>query len=262
MEWQEGELDANGVRIHYYRRGVGRALVLAHGMTDNGKCWSRLATVLEDRFDIVAYDARYHGLSEAPAAGGFGGGEDLVAVVTALGLEKPALLGHSMGAATVAQAAGLRPELFSCVILEDPPWRDDWSAIRQQPQTPAPDWRALSIEQIVAAGRAQSPLWHPDEFPAWAESKRQFRGPADWRARAIPGIVDWRETVAAIGVPALLLRGGSSERGAIVSAEIAAEAQRLNSRVQTACFAQAGHNVRREAFAPYAAAVSSFLARY
>ena len=61
MEWQEGELDANGVRIHYYRRGVGRALVLAHGMTDNGKCWSRLATVLEDRFDIVAYDARYHG---------------------------------------------------------------------------------------------------------------------------------------------------------------------------------------------------------
>ena len=114
----------------------------------------------------------------------------------------------------------------------------------------------------VAAGRVQSPLWHPDEFPAWAESKRQFRGPADWRARAIPGIVDWRETVAAIGVPALLLRGGSSERGAIVSAEIAAEAQRLNSRVQTACFAQAGHNVRREAFAPYVAAVSSFLARY
>ena len=190
------------------------------------------------------------------------GGEDLVAVVTALGLEKPALLGHSMGAATVAHAAGLRPELFSCVILEDPPWRDDWSAIRQQPQTPAPDWQALSIEQIGAAGRAQSPLWHPDEFPAWAESKRQFRGPADWRARAIPGIVDWRETVAAIGVPALLLRGGSSERGAIVSAEIAAEAQRLNSRVQTACFAQAGHNVRREAFAPYVAAVSSFLARY
>ena len=41
MEWQEGELDANGVRIHYYRRGVGRVLVLAHGMTDNGKCWSR-----------------------------------------------------------------------------------------------------------------------------------------------------------------------------------------------------------------------------
>ena len=53
MEWQDGELDAGGVRIHYYRRGTGRPLVLAHGMSDNGKCWTRLATVLDDRYDII-----------------------------------------------------------------------------------------------------------------------------------------------------------------------------------------------------------------
>lgn len=262
MEWQDGELDAGGVRIHYYRRGTGRPLVLAHGMSDNGKCWTRLATVLQDRYDIIAYDARYHGLSEAPAAGGFGGGDDLIAVVTALGLKAPALLGHSMGAATVAHAAGLRPELFSCAILEDPPWRDDWSALRQQAQAEPPNWQALPVDQIIEAGRKQSPAWHVDEFPAWAESKRQFRGPADWRSRPLPGITNWRETVGAIGVPTLLLRGGSSARGAIVSAEVAAAACRLNPRVETACFAQAGHNVRREAFAPYVAAVSSFLARH
>jgi pimeloyl-ACP methyl ester carboxylesterase len=76
------------------------------------------------------------------------------------------------------------------------------------------------------------------------------------------GISDWKETVASIGVPTLLIRGGNRERGAIVTDEVAAEAQRLNRKVESVCFAQAGHNIRREAFAPYVAAVTAFLARH
>lgn len=257
MAWTEGDLDIDGVNIHYYRRGRGTPLVLAHGMSDNGKCWGRVATVLEDRYDVVAYDARLHGKSGG-AEGVFAGGEDLVAVVEALGLVKPALLGHSMGAATVAHAAGLRPELFRCAILEDPPWRESWEGVARPP---AVDWQSLSEEQIIAAGKAQGLGWHDDEYPAWAESKRQYRPPADFGVARMRGITNWKEVVAAIGVPTLLIRGGNKQRGRIVTGEVAAEAHRLNSKIECTCFAGAGHNIRREAFPEYVAAVSAFLGR-
>src|SRR5688572_14727483 len=137
MDWQEGDIDLDGVRIHYYRRGTGRPLVLAHGASDNGRCWERVAQALEGEYDIVAYDARYHGLSDAPEGGSLAGGEDLVAMVQALGLERPAIMGHSMGARTVAQAAGTNPELFRCAVLEDPPWRDE---------TPAQPSRTIGLD--------------------------------------------------------------------------------------------------------------------
>ena len=75
-------------------------------------------------------------------------------------------------------------------------------------------------------------------------------------------IEDWRPRAEGIGVPTLLIRGGNAARGAIVNNDVAAEAQRLNPKIETVCFAQAGHNIRREAFAPYVAAVTAFLARY
>lgn len=259
MAWSEGEISVDGVRIHYYRRGSGQSLVMAHGMSDNGRCWERVATVLEDRYDIVSYDARYHGKSDAPEDGSMAGGADLVSLVEALQLEKAAMLGHSMGGASVAQAAGLRPELFRCAILEDPPWRTSWENV---PQRESPDWQSLTDEQIIAGGKAQGLAWHDDEYRAWAESKRQFRLPADWRSRRMPGITDWRETASAIGVPTLLIRGGNTARGAIVDDHVAREAQKLNPFIESVCFAQAGHNVRREAFPPFVAAVTAFLARH
>ena len=47
MSWSEGDVDADGLTIHYTRTGDGDqpALVLAHGFSDNGLCWRRVAEV-------------------------------------------------------------------------------------------------------------------------------------------------------------------------------------------------------------------------
>ena len=92
MSWQQGDLDLGGVRIHYYRRGSGRPLVLAHGMSDSGECWTRVAEALESDFDIVAYDARFHGLSDATPGVPFGRGGDLLGVIDGLGLVERIIL--------------------------------------------------------------------------------------------------------------------------------------------------------------------------
>ena len=260
MEWTEGDVQVNGVQLHYYRGGTGTPVVLAHGFSDNGKCWERVATVLDDRYDVIAYDARYHGKSDAPGDGSMGDGADLVGLVEALELEKPAAVGHSMGAGTVAQAVGMRPELFRCAVLEDPAWRDDWPNQANRPQPPK--WNEMPLEQAIELGKQQSPHWNDAEFPAWAESKQQMRIPVDWATRRPMALGNWRERVAAIGVPTLLIRGGNVQRGRIVDDATAAAAQEMNARIESVCLAQAGHNIRREAFPEYVAAVNAFLGRH
>ena len=199
--------------------------------------------------------------SPTPEGGTFSMGADLAGLVEALELEKPAVIGHSMGGMSAAEAVGLKPELFCCAILEDPPWRDSMPQQIAGVGAPA-DRNKLTVEEIAAAGKLQSPTWHEDEFPAWAESKLQLRVPEDWRARRASGLGQWRETANAIGVPTLLVRGGNAARGRIVDDAVAAEAQQLNSRIECVCLAKAGHNIRREAFREFVAAVNAFLARH
>jgi pimeloyl-ACP methyl ester carboxylesterase len=89
-----------------------------------------------------------------------------------------------------------------------------------------------------------------------------MRIPPDWATRRPLMLGNWHERATAIGVPTLLIRGGNVARGRIVDDATAMEAQRLNPRIETVCFAKAGHNIRREAFAPFVSAVNAFLARH
>jgi len=69
-EWVEGAVIANGVRLHYHRTGGDKpALVIAHGVTDTGMTWSRVARALEQDYDVIMYDRRGHGLSGKPETG-------------------------------------------------------------------------------------------------------------------------------------------------------------------------------------------------
>src|SRR5439155_24925376 len=123
--WSEGNVQANGITIHYHRTGGNNkpSIVLLHGVTDSGLCWSRVAHDLEGSYDVVMTDARGHGRSGGIATG-FSTtilADDAAAAIRALGLEKPYLFGHSMGARTAATFAATHPDLVRAIALEDPP---------------------------------------------------------------------------------------------------------------------------------------------
>lgn len=139
--WTTGTVAANGIDLHYYRTGDGPPIVLAHGMYDDGRRWIPLGTALADEYEVIAYDARGHGGSDAPEAG-YGIDDrvaDLAGLVEGLALAEPVLVGHSMGGATVAWAGAERPELPRGVVLEDP------ARFRETP--------AVSVAEAREAGR-------------------------------------------------------------------------------------------------------------
>jgi pimeloyl-ACP methyl ester carboxylesterase len=99
---------ADGVVIRYDVRGAGdTALVLVHGWANTRAVWGVHPETLARRHRVVALDLAGHGRSGADRAdwtmGAFG--EDIVAVVDQLGLERVVLVGFSMGAAAVLEAA-------------------------------------------------------------------------------------------------------------------------------------------------------------
>lgn len=56
--WTDGYVMANGIRIHYWRTGGDQpVLVMAHGSSDDGLCWTNLAKELEADYDIIMADA-------------------------------------------------------------------------------------------------------------------------------------------------------------------------------------------------------------
>jgi N-formylmaleamate deformylase len=267
-EWQGGDVVANGIKVHYHRTGGGRPpLVLSHGATDNGLCWRRLARALELDFDVVMPDARGHGLSDAPAHG-YGSAEraaDLAAFIRALGLRRPAVGGHSMGAATTLRLVADHPDLASCAILEDPGFRDappseaDQAARAARMREQAEARRGASRQALIDQCRADNPSWAEEELGPWAEAKQQvslsFAGGLRLGERP-----DWRELLPRVSCPILLITA-DPERGGIVTPEIAAEAARLAPNLEVVRLGGAGHNVRREQFEGYLGAVRAFLAR-
>jgi pimeloyl-ACP methyl ester carboxylesterase len=263
-EWREGSLAVNGVDIHYYRsEEEGRPpMVLAHGFSDSGLCWERVARRLEDSFDIIMPDARNHGMSGRAVAGEGDLAKDLAGLIEGLSLDRPVLIGHSMGAATVAELAGRFPGLPSRIVLEDPPWMAvagdeevaEAEARREGFREYIKTMSRMSEKEIIESGKQLSPSWHDDEFPAWAASKKQVCD----EAMAGVGLRDWRAVASAIRCPALLVHADTS-LGGIVGEDVASEACRLNQDISAQHVAGAGHNIRRERFDEFVSAIQAFL---
>lgn len=266
--WSQNDIEVNGIRLHYTRTGNGRkpAIVLAHGFSDSGMCWLPVAKELEAEYDVILPDARGHGRSARVQSGeNIDAVADLAGLITALGLEKPVLGGHSMGGGVSAQTAACHPELIRALILEDPAWFNpqppkDPNAKEEPRPNPFADFltkvKDLPLEEVMAKCRQDSPTWPEIELRPWAESKKQF-DPTFLQVR-MPFRTDWREVAKALPCPTLLISADST-RGGIITPEIAAEAIEINKNIRVANITGAGHNVRRENFSAFMTAVNTFL---
>lgn len=103
--------------------GRGPDLVLAHATGLHGMVWEPVVAGLTDHFRCVSFDERGHGDSTRPPDGSFhwsGFASDVLAVVDALGLERPCGAGHSCGGAALLLAEEARPGTFRSLWCFEP----------------------------------------------------------------------------------------------------------------------------------------------
>lgn len=102
----------NGTKIAYRVHGAGEVtLLFVHGAFINQTYWADQIDFFRDRFKIVTLDLAKHGESTSDRAdwGVESFGTDIVEVIKQLELQKVILIGHSLGAAAILEAASAYP---------------------------------------------------------------------------------------------------------------------------------------------------------
>lgn len=110
----------NGIRLSYVELGdpKGEPLLLLHGYTDSSRSWSLTAPHLSE-YRLLIPDQRGHGGSDAPACcyGSTQFADDARLFLDALGIQRAAVAGHSLGSMVAISLAADYPERVSRMIL-------------------------------------------------------------------------------------------------------------------------------------------------
>ncbi len=264
--WKDGYVLTNGIRLHYWRTGgSGKVpLVLAHGSSDDGLCWTNLAKELESGFDIVMIDARGHGLSDPPKPGDPVDvqADDLAGLIRELKLDRPIVMGHSMGSFATAAFAAKYPDVPRAVVLEDP-------NLANRPAAPAgagadPQARRaallarnnLSEAELVAECMANTPQWGRSECEIWAPSKRRHH-PDTALGSGLGARPPMSDLFARITAPTLILKADAQGEVRRRNEEVAA----ILKRGEIVHIEGAAHNVRRDQKERTLAVLRPFLAK-
>ena len=171
-------IEVDGTRLHYLDEGEGQPIVLVHGLAAQ---MQHLTYALRDRlrgkYRVIfvdrpgaGYSARKPGASaRLPAQG-----DMVAALIRELGLERPLVVGHSLGGAVSLAAALDHPECVGALALVAPltHLQVDVPAALQRLAVPSPVMRqivawTLAVPLTIYGGPASlATVFSPDPVPA------------------------------------------------------------------------------------------------
>lgn len=114
--WQ---VELHGHRVIYRIVGSGPPVVLIHGMVNSSRHWESVALKLADSYTVIAPDLIGHGDSATPR-GDYSLGAHAASIrdlLTAIGVERATILGHSLGGGVAMQFFYQFPQRTERLVL-------------------------------------------------------------------------------------------------------------------------------------------------
>jgi N-formylmaleamate deformylase len=165
---------ANGIRHHYLEFHTdprAPAILLLPGITSPAITWSFVAEPLAATHRVFVLDIRGRGLSESRPGLGYSVDDyaaDARGVIEGLGLERPTVIGHSMGARIAARLGATAPQLASKLVLVDPP-------LSGPGRPPYPTPLSNYLNAIEAASRGATVEEFRRFTPTWTDEQIALR---------------------------------------------------------------------------------------
>lgn len=196
---KSGYAPVNGVEVFYAVYGEGAPMVLLHGGLMSGNSFVPILDQLTESHQVVTIDLQGHGHTlpfdrpmsfEAMA-------DDVASIITFLTLDKPAVLGYSLGATTALRLAIQHPDLISKLVHVSAPYNF------------AQGWHDYNLEGMrgmsgaLAEGMMQSPMYAT--YAAEAPDARNFPVLLDKIGDMMRAGFDYSEEVAQLKVPTMLV---------------------------------------------------------
>src|SRR6185503_12410401 len=110
--------DVNGINLYYEIHGTGRPLILLHGGLMSGEMFGPILPALSEHHQVILVDLQAHGRTadiDRPLDMRLMA-DDIAALIDHLGLEKPDLVGYSLGGGVAFWTALKYPEKINKLV--------------------------------------------------------------------------------------------------------------------------------------------------
>ncbi len=219
---------SNSITINYEVYGRGFPLILSHGFTANLDIWAPQIKAFSNKYQLVVYDARGHGLSTAPA-GEMNYSlenlvEDLANLINHLGIQKAYVGGLSMGGATALGYISRYPDKVASLLIFDidggfQPYDAEAEAFMtkmwRENEIIATKWGMVELARHrITSGTAPRPVLQNKELQEKFLKRMAMMSTNGYIGigRALPWKAAWLRKVAKdISVPTLIIVGGDDE---------------------------------------------------
>ena len=159
--------EVNGINLYYETHGAGRPMILLHGGLMSGEMFGPILPSLADRHQVIAVDLQGHGRTadiDRPIDIRLMA-DDIAALIDHLGLEKPDVVGYSLGGGVALFTAMKYPEKVGKLVSASAHVRRDAippEMLAQQAQVNAAAAEFLKDTPMYQHYQRVAP--HPDDF--------------------------------------------------------------------------------------------------
>jgi pimeloyl-ACP methyl ester carboxylesterase len=190
--------EVNGIRLYYETHGSGRPLVLLHGGLGSGEMFGPTLPKLAERHQVIAPDLQGHGRTadiDRPIDVRLMA-DDIAALIDHVGLDKPDVVGYSMGGGVALQTAARHPgKVGKLVACSANVWRNAIPAemLEQQGQVNAEAAEFMKDTPMYELYQRVAP--RPEDFPKLLDKIGQ----------AMAKDFDFSDDVRGLRVPTLIM---------------------------------------------------------
>jgi len=160
--------EVNGISLYFQTHGAGQPMILLHGGLGSGEMFGPVLPALAEHHQVIAVDLQGHGRTadiDRPLALGLMA-DDIAALIDHLGLEKPDVVGYSLGGGVALHTALRHPAKVGRLVV---------ASVNLRPDAVDPEIRAQQGQVNAAAAEfmKDTPMYElyqrvaprPEDFP-------------------------------------------------------------------------------------------------
>jgi len=163
-----GYAEVNGLDLYYETHGAGQPLILLHGGLGSGEMFGPVLPALSEHHQVIAPDLQGHGRTadiDRPIDVRLMA-DDIAALIGHLGLDKPDLVGYSLGGGVALHAAAKHPDAVGRLVVASANIRRDAiypEMLAQQGQVSAAAAEFMKDTPMYRLYQRVAP--RPEDFP-------------------------------------------------------------------------------------------------
>jgi pimeloyl-ACP methyl ester carboxylesterase len=190
--------EVNGIKLYYEAQGAGRPLILLHGGLGSGEMFGPVLPALTEGHQVIAVDLQGHGRTadiDRPIDIRLMA-DDIAALIDHLGLDKPDLVGYSLGGGVALHTAAKYPAKVGRLVV---------ASVYLRPDAIDPEIRGQQGQVSAAAAESMKDTPMYQLYQRVAPRPEDFPRLLDKIGQTMAIDFDYTEEVRSLQVPTLIV---------------------------------------------------------